>query len=227
MNKILTSIGLILSAAYCFGVYTVIGLRLLSLSEMPLNEIGDFLAGVFGPLAILWLILGFLQQGKELKQNTSALELQAEELRNSVKQQEELVQISREQFQANLVALNQEKERLLALSKPNLKVVGLGAQISGKYKLSCNMLNTGANAYDVEADIDCEQVERGKTKFSIWHKNEAKKFEFIISNQDKPEILNITFTFKNELDKVFTQAYVAQKTIGANNVEVFEVVSES
>ena len=32
-----------------------------------LNEWGDFLAGVFGPLALLWLALGYFIQAKELR----------------------------------------------------------------------------------------------------------------------------------------------------------------
>lgn len=51
------------------------------------NELGDFLAGSFAPLAFLFLYLGYKQQGKELKQNTEALRLQAEELSNLVKEQ--------------------------------------------------------------------------------------------------------------------------------------------
>lgn len=48
---------------------------------MPLNEVGDFLAGVFAPIAFLYLYLGYIQQGKELK-------LQAYELANLVKEQQ-------------------------------------------------------------------------------------------------------------------------------------------
>ncbi|MHC3125753.1 hypothetical protein NL42_19155, partial [Acinetobacter sp. GN11] len=51
---------------------------------MPLNEVGDFLAGVFAPVAFFYLYLGYIQQGTELKQNTRALNLQAKELQNSV-----------------------------------------------------------------------------------------------------------------------------------------------
>ncbi len=51
------------------------------------NELGDFFAGFFSPLAFLWLVFGYYQQGEELKQNTLALNLQADELRNSVEQQ--------------------------------------------------------------------------------------------------------------------------------------------
>lgn len=54
---------------------------------LKLNEKGDFLAGIFSPLAFLWLVYGYLQQGKELKQNNEALRLQSEELANLVKEQ--------------------------------------------------------------------------------------------------------------------------------------------
>lgn len=43
------------------------------------NEFGDFLAGVFSPLAFLWLVLGFFQQGQELRASIHALELQGDE----------------------------------------------------------------------------------------------------------------------------------------------------
>ena len=48
-----------------------------------LNEVGDFLAGVFAPLAFFWLVRGFYQQGKGLEQNSIALNLQAQELQAS------------------------------------------------------------------------------------------------------------------------------------------------
>lgn len=48
-----------------------------------LNGIGDFLAGVFAPLAFFWLVRGFYQQGKGLEQNSIALNLQAQELQAS------------------------------------------------------------------------------------------------------------------------------------------------
>ena len=64
------------------------------------NEWGDFLAGSFGPVAFLWLVLGFIQQGHELKQNGEALRLQADELKNSVEQHKDLVAATREQVAA-------------------------------------------------------------------------------------------------------------------------------
>ena len=82
-------------------------------SPTSLNELGDFLAGIFAPVAFFWLILGYVQQGKQLEQNTKALEqqeralqLQIDEMKESVKQQKEIAVINEKSLQASF-----EKER--------------------------------------------------------------------------------------------------------------------
>jgi hypothetical protein len=69
--------------------------------DMPPNEWGDFFAGAFAPLAFLWLVLGYFQQGQELKLNTKALRLQAKELKDSVEQQRALVEVTRAQWESD------------------------------------------------------------------------------------------------------------------------------
>lgn len=49
-------------------------------SSLEPNALGDMLAGFFAPLAFLWLVAGYLQQGRELMQNTKAILLQHTEL---------------------------------------------------------------------------------------------------------------------------------------------------
>lgn len=65
-------------------------------NSLKLNEKGDVLAGIFSPLAFLWLVYGYLQQGHGLKQNTESLRLQAIELKNSVDEQKKLIKIHEE-----------------------------------------------------------------------------------------------------------------------------------
>ena len=95
-----------------------IGIYALGLFERPttFNELGDFLAGVFAPLGFLWLIYGYRQQGKQLEQNSIAINQQAKALQNqadalkqqimemqeNVKQQAELADIQKQQFRAML-----------------------------------------------------------------------------------------------------------------------------
>lgn len=53
-------------------------------SPMPLNEIGDFLAGSFSPLAFAWLAYGYWMQSKELKYSRVSLEKQLDEFKENV-----------------------------------------------------------------------------------------------------------------------------------------------
>jgi len=73
--------GIIATAAW-LGV--IVAALIVGNRPEKLNEWGDFCAGFFAPLALFWLVLGYLQQGDELKQNTRALELQLEELKQTV-----------------------------------------------------------------------------------------------------------------------------------------------
>jgi hypothetical protein len=91
MRNKLAWIGTVFTAIYLAGFTWFIFGRLPELQIMPLNNVGDFLAGAFGPIAFFWLILGFMQQGAELRVSADALRMQADELKASVQQQTALV----------------------------------------------------------------------------------------------------------------------------------------
>src|SRR5262245_17862447 len=59
--------------------------------RMPPDQWGNLAAGVFAPLAFLWLVVGYFQQGEELRDNVSALRLQEEALRLQVQELKESV----------------------------------------------------------------------------------------------------------------------------------------
>ncbi|MBV7417923.1 hypothetical protein KW830_05580 [Comamonas sp. CMM03] len=111
MGRILGWIGALFTIAYLGGLAWLTHGRWPKLQELPLNELGDFLAGSFGPLAILWLVLGYFQQGIELRQNSEALHLQAAELKNSVEQQTILANVARSQLEAELESLKEQREK--------------------------------------------------------------------------------------------------------------------
>jgi hypothetical protein len=60
-------LGMVLTVNYFLLTYYLFHDRFFQIAEIPLNEAGDFLAGIFGPIAFLWLVIGYLMQNKELK----------------------------------------------------------------------------------------------------------------------------------------------------------------
>ena len=155
MNRVLSIIGIIVTIVYIGLVTCLRWDDILGLGNLSLNELGDFLGGVFGPLAIFWLIFGFLQQGQELKQNTKALKLQADELRNSVEQQERLAKASEEQLKLLIDESKEEKKRLRKSQQPDFKLVKAGKEIGDRFdsKFKAVIKNIGATASDLVFSI--------------------------------------------------------------------------
>lgn len=107
--------GLIVTANYLLGATYLLYDRIDQLNTMPLNEIGDFLAGIFGALAFFWLVIGYFMQNNELKLNRRSLEKQIEEFERSVKNQEEHFELIKEKE-------NYEKDVKSFQSKPILSI---------------------------------------------------------------------------------------------------------
>lgn len=199
-----------------FGIVVSILIFALSLiyviSEWPEiralepNEFGDLLAGILGPLALLWLVLGFFQQGEELRQSVRALELQSEELRNSVEQQAALVEVTREQAQAELAALNEERDARRAASAPRFTVHASGGGRSGNLiSQKLNFHNVGAIASDVrvivEGDVDIV-IDRF---WSVWGGGEREAMQFDYQINDRPSELTINIVCKDRFGQDVSQ----------------------
>lgn len=130
--------------------------RWTDMAGLEPNALGDFLAGAFAPLAFLWLVLGFFQQGIELRNSGEALWLQGEELRNSVAQQKELVSTTRDQLAFDRDVVARQKIDILRRAQPAFKlnyegVQGVDGQNSAhQFKLS----NTGKDCFDLFLLLD-------------------------------------------------------------------------
>lgn len=173
MNRILSTLGVLGTAIYLVTLLVLTTDRYLELKAMPLNNLGDFLAGAFGPLAIFWLILGFFQQGIELRQNTEALRLQARELHNSVEQQRQLVEVSRSQVEAELEVIRFERERAAKAARPQLVPQGVGAGFSnGEARYETNIKNMGNHATDVSFSFDPPMKFQSRTHTPTWSHGE-------------------------------------------------------
>ena len=89
--------GLSLTVAYVVLVFVFRGVDFLRLLRNgPSGELGDFLAGVFTPVALGWLIGGYFLQREELRAQREELGLQREELARTGDALQEQTAIERE-----------------------------------------------------------------------------------------------------------------------------------
>ncbi|MCV3272932.1 hypothetical protein [Roseobacter sinensis] len=111
-------IGIGLTLIYLTSMCAIVVLNWETFSQLEPNAWGDFLAGSLGLLALFWLILGYFQQGKELKNSVDALKRQAAELaaaseqqRQLVKSNERIAELETERFHGSLRI---ERSKLIA-----------------------------------------------------------------------------------------------------------------
>ena len=176
MSSVRTLIGAVISLCWISAIAYLAGRDSSALAMMSPNEWGDFLAGSFAPLAFLWLVLGYLQQGDELRLSTDALRLQAEELKNSVEQQRELVEVSRQQVESEREALAFERRLREDLSEPKFSVLGGGGAFSGDGPCvySVTITNTGHDATGFTARINLiETGWRSIMSYPLFRKGDA------------------------------------------------------
>ncbi|QXI45101.1 hypothetical protein HU734_010185 [Pseudomonas wayambapalatensis] len=146
--------------------------------QLKLNELGDFLAGTFGPIAFLWLVLGFLQQGRELKLSTDALQLQAEELRNSVAQQSIMAEAAVQQIDSARKAIQlqvEEAERAVSADFEVGSTLKQGAPegVRNKFKITNNRNVAYKVVCEFSGDLPfCTKFELGTLKAGCYSEGE-------------------------------------------------------
>lgn len=137
-----------ISVAWIAGGIAVVAMNWEKFNGMELNAIGDFLAGAFSPLAFLWLIVGYFQQGDELKQNTEALRLQGEELKHAVKEYQQLNATNLKHLDLQQAEISDRKFKEQAALKLRLLLVRSQQDNYGSLALSIQFLlkNVGHEA---------------------------------------------------------------------------------
>lgn len=154
-----------------------------SYSPMPLNEIGDFLAGSFSPLAFFWLAYGYFMQNKELKN-------QLHEFKNSIEIQKNLVRISDEEIQINkqnIIDSKKEKEKeKIILHNKSQPILSINSDLTINEKTTINLIfmNDGETirdlsfgSYKYKEIANCEDMPFFG-KIDILERGKPKRFTF-------------------------------------------------
>jgi hypothetical protein len=143
----LTAIILLFAGAYAFIEWD-------ALYQMKPNEFGDFLAGIFGPLVLLWVVMGFLQQGAELKYSREALLLQAKELKASVEAQKNMGEAAwagvHAERDARAIAENERVRTLQPVFTLHVYQIGGNANFA---RTIFSLANSGKDGIDVKLTI--------------------------------------------------------------------------
>lgn len=214
MNKKLGWFGGVITVLYVSGFILFVICKNAGLPN-ALNEWGDFLGGVFGPLAFLWLVLGFFQQGEELKQNTKALKLQADELKNSVEQQRSLVEETKKQVATTQAVFEEEKKRQLKEREPDFKIsyAGYYSANPSQFDLSFSIINLGCTATNVHWYFLNREEEVQITP--VWERGQEKRLSILIDydafdSLEEGEI-ELSLTYINADDNKSGQVFSIQK----------------
>ena len=193
------------------------------------NEFGDFLAGAFSPVAFLWLVLGFIQQQRELQQNTEALKLQASELKNSVDQYKEMVSIAREQLMADASLIEENKKIREIETKPDVSIKKIGWQskngVAYSYKIQ-------VSSDEREARNVCINFSNGFGELTSFTKDMLKTSmtlpDVVIENGKVPDEVELFISFESVIGKKYKHRYLFSEVQDGNynKREHFELVPD-
>ncbi|MCW0310525.1 hypothetical protein NB694_000325 [Pantoea ananatis] len=172
------------------------------------NELGDFLAGAFSPVAFLWLVLGFFQQQKELQQNTDALKLQAQELQNSVEQYKEMVAVAQKQLDSELTKAQREDAIRENETRPSIKFSHFG----------WNSKSGAEFVYATEVEVGPREAKNLVIEFSpVFGEYSVIKRDFVKGNfglgrnylrlEDFPQEVTVTFSYESMIGIKYKHQY--------------------
>lgn len=164
MGKKLEFWGALGTAIYVIFISIKVFMEFEAFRELKLNELGDFLAGVFGPIAFLWLVLGFLQQGRELRISSASLHIQAVELTKAVEQYKELVEVNRKIFEADIEHRKHASLLRMKEVRPVFITEWYGGNFGGKVnQIHFLVKNIGGNVTKVK--FDCPDALRSDVQY--------------------------------------------------------------
>ncbi|MFT2161521.1 hypothetical protein [Pseudomonas putida] len=201
LRQHMVEVGAAVTLTYLVGITVLTWGRIGTLGDMPLNEVGDFLAGAFGPVAFLWLVLGFLQQGEELKQGTKALLLQATELKNSVQQQSIMAAAATQQIEAQHAALelqrsDREKSLLADFSIVTAMMTGAGAP--GRVENVVNIRNDGNTAHNTVVRFDPPIGRVGEARLGEFKTGMVKDLRIRFEVSPDPVLGGVTVEYEDK-----------------------------
>lgn len=147
-------VGWLVTVIYLLCVLVFVYVKRDGLTGLGLSEAGDFLAGVFGPVAFLWLVLGYLQQGRELKASSSALASQSEELALNVQQQVRIAELHERLLSTQVEVAQRQELQFKLMVEPNFQLFSRSSGFrNGNYYVNFVVGNIGIDAQKLTVSL--------------------------------------------------------------------------
>lgn len=191
--------GCVVTVIWLVGLGSVVYLNFDKAMLLELNAWGDFLAGSFAPLAFFWLVIGYFQQGKELKLSRGALALQAEELRNSVEQQRELVRATQDDIAFAKAESESARLKVKKLAQPvfNVQDSGVIYYQGCEAEITVALINYGSEIKNVVISVGDSDLYRasnhGIYNWQNWRRDEVVAMSVICNQASLSQIECLQF----------------------------------
>jgi hypothetical protein len=175
--KTRTAIAFVATVIWMIFVTCVLYADWSRFQELELNAKGDFLAGFISPAVFLWLIIGYFQQGEELQQNTEALRIQGDELRNAVSEYKALVEATKRQVELMEHEQKERREREIRLAQMVPRYVGGSSNTQGSFRThNLKIINMGHSV--TEVTISCSVLGTSLAPGYLPHFDSGKEHVF-------------------------------------------------
>lgn len=210
--------GIVLSLIYIGSIGYLQQDKLANILGLELNSFGDFLAGWLGPLGLFWLVLGFFQQGAELRNSIKALDLQTDELKQSVDAQNKLAVATNEQLQLQQEEFALTTQELMKARQPKFIVTYLGIddrsgaawEIKGtgslRHKLA--FANVGGTACEVELSIGYGELRPNNDTVVVWPQFETKhRHVELYADDSHDDVIRLDVSYKDADREQFTEMF--------------------
>jgi hypothetical protein len=188
-----TALGLVLTAAWVAIFALLLWFNWAQASAMGPNEWGDFLGGgLAAPLALFWLILGYFQQGKELRAQQEELSRQVEASQRQAAAAENLYLVTKS---------DQERQALQDRARVQpLFVVGQGRPT--KEGIWTSIVNRGEAITDVKFE-DHAEFKIIFPKPILWNTDQEEWMRF-----PKPDQMQFPFRFEIHYTDKLGERYI-------------------
>lgn len=158
-----------------------------SFAGLKANQVGDSLAGFFAPLAFLWIIVAYLQQGDELQQNTEALRLQEKRLAAQVEESRRHVETARQRLELERERRLQAQESRKEQLQPGFESAGGSSRGGVPWTMKVEV--GGGSAQDIAVALGGKSLDVKGGEYV----KDGQRFQVEVPKRHKGEVLEISY----------------------------------